>query len=145
MKKQHKRYKRIATGIVTSAAVVTIGAGMVSPTIVHASDGTPMHQHAGIQRKAPAWRVGLRAAEAKALGMTSEQFKEARRSKKLDELIAAAGLTQAQFSKLVKDELTTTWKANGVTDKEIAARLARLDKHQNRREHRWEKLVAHPQ
>lgn len=77
MKKQHKRYKRIATGIVTSAAVVTIGAGMLTPTIVHASDGTRTHQHTGTQRKAPAWRVGLRAAEAKALGMTVDEFKTA--------------------------------------------------------------------
>jgi len=139
MKKQSKRYKRIATGIVTSAAVVTLGAGMLTPTIVHASDGTKSQQHSSTQRKAPAWRVGLRAAEAKALGMTVDEFKEARRTKKLNELITDAGLTFAQFSQKVKDELTATWKADGVSDKEIVSRLARLDKHQNRREHRWEK------
>lgn len=138
MKKQHKRYKRIATGIITSAAVVSIGAGVMVPNIVHASDGIKTHQHSGVQRKAPAWRVGLRSAEAKVLGLTGDQFKEARRTKKLEELIADAGLTPAQFSQKLKDELTTTWKSGGVSDKEIAARLAKLDKHQNRREKRWE-------
>lgn len=139
MKKQSKRYKRIATGIATTAAVVTIGAGMMTPTFVHASDGTKSQQHSSTQRKAPAWRVGLRAAEAKALGMTVDEFKEARKTKKLDQLIKDAGLTFAQFSQKVKDELTSTWKADGVSDKDIAARLAKLDKHQDRREHRWEK------
>lgn len=139
MKKQRKRYKRIATGIVTSAAVVTIGTGMMTPTVVHAADGTMTHQHSSTQRKAPAWRVGLRAAEAKALGMTADEFKNARRTKKLDQLISDAGLTQAEFAQKVKDELTTTWKNDGVSDKEITARLAKLDKHQARREHRWEK------
>lgn len=136
MKKQRKRYKRIATGIVTSAAVV----GMVmTPAIASAADGLPMRQHASVQRKAPAWRVGLRAAEAKALGMTTEEFKEARSTKKLDELIKDANLTFTQFSERVKAELTATWKAEGVSDKDIAARLAKLDKHQHHREHRWEK------
>lgn len=136
MKKQRKRYKRIATGIVTSAAVV----GMVmTPAVASAADGVPIHQHSSVQRKAPAWRVGLRAAEAKALGMTVEEFKEARSTKKLDELIKDANLTFAQFSQKVKAELTTAWKAEGVSDKDIAARLAKLDKHQNHREHRWEK------
>lgn len=143
MKKQHKRYKRIATGIATSAAVVTIGVGMVSPTIVHASDGTRTHQHSSVQRKAPAWRVGLRAAEASALGMTVDEFKEARRTKKLDQLISEASLTPAQFAQKVKDALVTTWKANGVSDKDIDARLAKLEKHQQRREHRWEKQHNH--
>jgi hypothetical protein len=137
--KQSKRYKRIATGIATTAAVVTIGAGMMTPTIVHAADGTLSHQHSSTQRKAPAWRVGLRAAEAKALGMSVDEFKEARKTKKLDQLVKDAGLTFTQFSQKVKDELTATWKADSVSDKEIAARLAKLDKHQNRREHRWEK------
>ncbi len=139
MKKQSKRYKRIATGIATTAAVVTIGAGMMTPTIIHAADGTLSHQHSSTQRKAPAWRVGLRAAEAEALGLTVDEFKEARKTKKLDQLIKDAGLTFTQFSQKVKDELTATWKADGISDKEIAARLAKLDKHQNRREHRWEK------
>ena len=142
MKKQHKRYKRIATGIATSAAVVTIGAGMMMPMVVHAADGTLTHQHTGIQRKAPAWRVGLRAAEAKALGMTVDEFKEARRTKKLEQLVEDAGMTQAQFADKVKTELTATWKADGVSDKDITARLAKLDKHQNHREHRWEKQRA---
>ena len=140
MKKQSKRYKRIATGIVTSAAVMTIGAGMMTPTIVHASDGTKSHQHTSTQRKAPAWRVGLRAAEAKALGMSVDEFKEARRTKKLDQMVKDARLTFAQFGEKVKAELTATWKAEGVSDKEIAARLAKLDRHQANREHRWEKL-----
>ena len=139
MKKQDKRYKRIATGIATSAAVVTIGAGMMMPMVVHAADGTLTHQHTGMHRKAPAWRVGLRAAEIKVLGMTADQFKEARRTKKLEQLIEDAGMTQAQFAEKVKIELTATWKAEGVSDKEIAARLAKLDKHHSHREHRWEK------
>lgn len=139
MKKQHKRYKRMATGIVTSAVAV----GMImTPAIASAADGVPMHQHASVQRKAPAWRVGLKAAEAKALGMTVEEFKEARSTKKLDEIIQDKGLTFTQFSQKVKEELTTTWKADGVSDKEITARLAKLDKHQNHREHRWEKQHA---
>lgn len=136
MKKQRKRYKRIATGIVTSAVAV----GMVmTPAMASAADGVPMRQHTSIQRKAPAWRVGLKAAEAKALGMTLEEFKEARSTKKLDQLITDAGLTFAQFSQKVKDELTANWKASGVSDKDIAARLAKLDKFQDRREHRWDK------
>lgn len=136
MKKQHKRYKRVATGIVTSAVAV----GMImTPAIASAADGVPMHQHASVQRKAPAWRVGLKAAEAKALGMTVDEFKEARSSMKLEEIIADKGLTFAQFSQNVKNELTATWKADGVSDKDIAARLAKLDKFQDRREHRWEK------
>lgn len=136
MKKQRKRYKRIATGIVTSAVAV----GMVmTPAMASAADGAPTHRHASIQRKAPAWRVGLKAAEAKALGMTTEQFKEARGTKKLDQLVKDAGLTPIQFSQKVKDELVTTWKADGVGEKEIAARLAKLDKFQDRREQRWEK------
>jgi len=139
MKKQSKRYKRIATGIVTSAAVVTISAGIVTPNIVHASDGLKTHQHASLQRKAPAWRVGLRAAEAKALGMTVDELKEARRTKKIDALIKEKGLTFEQFHQKVKDELTASWKADGVSDKEIAARLAKLEKHQAKRQHRWEK------
>lgn len=143
MKKHRKRYKRIATGIVTSAAVVTIGAGMMTPSIVHAADGTMTHQHSSTQRKAPAWRVGLRAAEASALGMTVEEFKEARRTKKLPQLISEAGLTPTQFGQKVKDSLTATWKAAGSSDKDIAARLAKLDKHQHRREHRWEKQPNH--
>lgn len=126
----------MATGIVTSAVAV----GMImSPAIASAADGVPVHQHSSVQRKAPAWRVGLKAAEAKALGMTVDQFKEARRNSKLDELIKNAGLTPAQFGDKVKAELTASWKADGVGDKEIAARLAKLDKHQNHREQRWEK------
>ena len=139
MKKQSKRYKRIATGIVTSAAVVTIGSGIITPNIVHASDGLKTHQHSSMQRKAPTWKVGLRAAEAQALGMTVDELKEARRTKKLDELITEHNMSFAQFSQKVKDELTATWKADGISDKEITARLARLDKHQANREHRWEK------
>lgn len=139
MKKQSKRYKRIATGIVTSAAVVTLSAGMIVPNAVHASDGIKSHQHSSMQRKAPAWKVGLRAAEAKALGMTTDELKEARRTKKLPELIQEAGLNPTQFAQKVRDELTATWKADGVSDKEIAARLAKLDKHQANRERRWEK------
>lgn len=136
MKKQRKRYKRIATGIVTSAVAV----GMVmTPAMASAADGAPVHRHASIQRKAPAWRVGLKAAEAKALSVTTEQFKEARSSKKLEQLVKDAGLTPAQFSQKVKDELLTTWKADGVSEKEITARVAKLDKFQDRREHRWEK------
>lgn len=139
MKKQHKRYKRISTGIVTSAAVVTIGVGMMAPMVVHAADGTLSHMHTGMQRKAPAWRVGLKSAEAQALGLTTDQFKEARRTKKLEELISEAGLTPTQFSKKVKDALTAQWQSDGVSDKDIASRLAKLDKFQGRREHRWEK------
>lgn len=139
MKKQPKPYKRLKTGIVTSATVVTIGVGMMAPMIVHAADGTLTHMHSSTQRKAPAWRVGLKAAEAEALGLTVDQFKEARRSKKLDQLVTEANLTPTQFSKKVKEALTTEWKSAGISDKEITSRLAKLDKFQDRREHRWEK------
>lgn len=142
MKKQHKRYKRISKGIVTSAAVVTIGAGMImAPMAAHAADMTTMRHHMGVQRKAPAWRVGLKAAEAEALNMTPAQYKEARSAKKLSELVADSGMTPAQFGQKVKDILTATWKADGVGDKEIAARLAKLDKFEHRRENRLEKHV----
>lgn len=138
--KEKQRYKRIAAGIVTSAAVVTIGTGlMTSPVLAHSVDGATMARHIGSQRKAPAWRVGLRSAEAKALGMTTADFKEARSKAKLSELIEKAGLTPAQFNEKVKVELTASWKAEGVSDKDIEARLAKLAKFQDRHERRLEK------
>ncbi len=140
-KKDKQRYKRLATGIAASAAVVTIGASMIMAPVAsaHSVDTGSMQRHASSQRKAPAWRTGLRAAEAKALGLTTEEFKEARKDKKLSEIIADKGLTIEQFTQNVKDELTATWKADGVSDKDIAARLAKLAKFQDRQEHRLEK------
>lgn len=142
-RKPGKRYKRIRSGIVTSAAVVTIGAGLAVPMTVNAADVQPVHRHASLQRKAPAWRVGLKSAEAKVLGLTNEQYKEARRTKSLDQLVQEADLTFDQFSAKMKVELTAEWKARGASDKEIEARLARLAKYQDRREHRWERAIAH--
>lgn len=140
-KKDKQRYKRIATGIATSAAVMTIGASMIiAPvTSAHSVDSGSMQRHASSQRKAPAWRMGFKAAEAKALGMTTEEFKEARKDKKLSEIIADKGLTLEQFKQKVTDELTATWKADGVSDKDIEARLAKLAKFQDRQEHRMER------
>ena len=137
-KKDKQRYKRIATGIVSSAAVMTIGASMIIAPVAsaHSVDSGTMQRHASIQRKAPAWRVGLRAAEAKALGMTVEEFKEARKDTKLSDLIASKGITIEQFKQRVSEELTATWKVDGVSDKEIAARLAKLAKFQDRQEDR---------
>lgn len=137
--KEKQRYKQLARTVVTTAAVVTIGTGIMAGT-VSAHAGAPGQQRTvSLQRKAPAWRVGLRAAEAKVLGMTPDKFKEARRDKKLSELVAAAGLTPDQFAQKVKYELTAEWKAKGVSDKEIQARLAKLAKFQNRQTNRIEK------
>jgi hypothetical protein len=140
-KKDKQRYKRIATGIATSAAVVTIGASMIMApvTSAHSLDQGNMQRHSSTQRKAPAWRVGLKAAEAKALNMTTEQFKEARKDKKLSEIIADKGMTIDQFKQKVKDELVASWKADGVSDKDIEARLAKLNKFQERQEQRMER------
>lgn len=140
-KKDKQRYKRLATGIATSAAVMTIGASMIIAPVAsaHPVDSGNMQRHASTQRKAPAWRMGLKAAEAKALGMTVEQFKEARKDKKLSEIITDKGMTVEQFTQKVKDELTASWKADGVSDKDIAARLAKLAKFQERQEHRLER------
>ena len=140
-KKDKQRYKRFATGIAASAAVVTIGASMIMAPVAgaHSVDMGSMQRHASSQRKAPAWRTGLKTAEVKALGMSVEEFKEARKDKKLSEIIADKGLTIEQFTQKVKDELTATWKADGVSDKDIAARLAKLAKFQERQEHRLEK------
>ena len=140
-KKDKQRYKRIAAGIATSAAVMTIGASMIiAPvTSAHSVDSGNMQRHASSQRKAPAWRMGLKAAEAKALGLTTDEFKEARKDKKLSEIIADKGMTLEEFKQKVKDELTATWKADGVSDKDIEARLAKLNKFQERQEHRMER------
>lgn len=137
-KKDKQRYKQIATGIVTSAAVMTIGASMIVAPVVsaHSVDSGIMHRHASTHRKAPAWRVGLKTAEAKALGMTLDEFKEARKDTKLSDIIAGKGLTIDQFNQKVKDELVATWKAAGVSDKDIEARLAKLAKFQDRQEDR---------
>lgn len=140
-KKDKQRYKRIATSIAASAAVVTIGASMIMAPVAsaHSVDSGSMQRHASSHRKAPAWRTGLRTAQAKALGMTVEEFKEARKDTKLSQIISDKGLTIEQFTQKVKDELTAAWKADGVSDKDIAARLAKLAKFQERQEQRLEK------
>jgi len=141
VKKDKQRYKRIATGIATSAAVMTIGASIIIAPVssAYSADSGNMQRHASSQRKAPAWRIGLKAAEAKALGMSVEQFKEARKDTKLSEIIADKGLSIEKFTQKVKNELTADWKADGASDKDIAARLAKLAKFQERQEHRLEK------
>lgn len=138
--KKNKRYKRIATGIVTSAAVVTIGSSMVlTPSVAQAAEGRIPAQHASMHRKAPAWRAGLKTAEAKVLGLSMAEYKEARKTKSLDQLIQDAGLTVEQFKAAMKTELTAMWKEAGVSDKDIESRLAKLNKFQERRQHKWER------
>lgn len=142
--KKNKRYKRLASGIAASAAVVTIGTSMVlTPGVARAAEGRPTHQHSSVHRKAPAWRVGLKASEAKVLGLSMDDYKTARKTKSLDEMIKDAGLTLEQFKANMKDELTSTWQAAGISDKEIQARLAKLAKFQERRQHKWEHAEQH--
>jgi hypothetical protein len=118
--------KLLTIGVATLAVVGLAGAGTLSASAMNGQGngtGTPgTAQHKG-NGQGNGYQASLES-RAKVVGMTAEQLKTALQTKTMSQIAKDKGMTETDFQAKMQAAAKARWEARGLSQDEIAKRVA---------------------
>lgn len=132
--------KIVSLGIATLAVVTLVGAGAVSVSAL-AGNGQGLRNGAGNPantQRGGGYQSSIES-RAKVLGMTSAELQKALETKTMSQIAVERGMDETTFRSKMGEAAKARWEARGLSDEEIAKRVADREKRhaENRADHEF--------
>lgn len=115
--------KLLTIGVATLAVVGLAGAGTLSVSAMNGQgNGTGTAQRQG-NGQGNGYQASLES-RAEVVGMTAEQLKTALQTKTMSQIAKDKGMTEADFQTKMQAAAKARWEARGLSQEEIAQRVA---------------------